>query len=46
MSLIDHDLTKLDTIRKKYLFDVLETVQMRSYKISAQRQLSKIRSKK
>ena len=45
MGLIDYDLTKLDVIRRKYLHDVLETIQMKSWEIKAQRELMKIRSK-
>ena len=43
MSLINHDLTKLDAIRKKYLHDVLEVVQMKSHEIAAQRRLAKVK---
>ena len=45
MSLINYDLTKIDVIRRKYLYEVLETVQMKSWEIKAQRELIKIRSK-
>lgn len=43
MALIKHDLTKIDAIRAKYLYDVLETVQVKSYEIAAQRRLASIK---
>lgn len=46
MQLINHDLTKVDAIRKKYLYDVLEAVQMRSHEIAAQRRLAKVKRQK
>jgi len=43
MAVADHDITKVKEIRKEYLYDVLEAVQIKSHLIAAQRRLSKVK---
>jgi len=43
LAVANHDITKVKEIRKEYLYDVLEAVQVKSHLIAAQRRLAKVK---